>query len=80
MSNGCFVCGGLGRVLAFGAAHDPIVVPCPECAGMSIKPASVDDVRAYTAAEITVMLLKHPALPPASEPVELVDENAEATV
>jgi hypothetical protein len=80
VSNGCFVCGGLGRVLAFGACHDPIPVPCPECAGLSVKPASVDDVRAYTAAEITVMLLARPALPPASEPVELVDESAEASV
>jgi hypothetical protein len=91
VSNGCGVCGGIGRVLAFGRSVEPIAVPCPECAGLSITPASADDMRAYTVAEITEILLRHPALPPAaevapepveriSEPVELVDEAAEAAV
>lgn len=67
MSNGCPVCAGLGRVLAFGVSRDPIVVPCPECAGMSITPASAEDgLRRYTVAEITAMLLRYPALPPAT--------------
>lgn len=42
MSNGCPVCLGLGRVVAFGAA-EPIVVLCPECAGLRITPASAED-------------------------------------
>jgi hypothetical protein len=66
MSNRCPVCAGLGRVLAFGACADPIVVPCPECAGLSITPASADDhLRYLTVAEITALLLRHPALPAA---------------
>lgn len=39
--NGCTVCDGLGRLLAFGAV--PVVVPCPECAGLNITPASAED-------------------------------------
>lgn len=82
MSNGCPVCGGWGRVLAFGACRDPIPVTCPECAGLQITPASADDVemRAYPVSEITAFLLgRWPALPaPAdgSRPdlVEAVDE------
>lgn len=64
--NGCPVCAGLGRVLAFGVTHEPIGVPCPECAGLAITPASADDAvwRCYTAREITMMLLRRPALPP----------------
>ncbi len=66
MSNGCPVCAGLGRVLAFGACRDPIAVPCPECAGLSITPASAEDSpRCLSVAEITALLLRHPALPAA---------------
>lgn len=75
MSNKCPICAGLGRVLALGACRDPIPVPCPECAGLSITPASADDVRSYSVAEITRMLLRRPALPPAPpapEPVPSV--------
>jgi hypothetical protein len=54
-------------VLAFGACRYAIPVPCPECAGLSITPASAeDDLRAYSVAEITALLLERPALPPAS--------------
>jgi hypothetical protein len=74
MSNGCPVCGGIGRILAFGACRDPIPVPCPECAGLHITPASADDhLRVYAVSEITRFLLgRWPALPAASvvEPVE----------
>ena len=87
MSNGCPICAGVGRVLAFGACRDPIPVPCPECAGLSITPASADDVewRAYPAAEITAFLLgRWPALPAgpvaSAELVEAVDELPEASV
>ena len=66
MTNNCPICAGLGRVLALGACRDPIPVPCPECAGLSITPASADDVRRYTVAEITELLLRHPALPAAA--------------
>ena len=65
MTNNCPICAGLGRVLAIGACRDPIPVPCPECAGLSITPASADDVRRYTVAEITELLLRHRALPAA---------------
>lgn len=73
-------------MLAFGACRDPIPVPCPECAGLSITPASADDVdacpKAYGTAEITRFLLgRYPALPPASaELVEPVDELPEPAV
>ena len=71
MSNRCPVCAGLGRVLAFGVCDDPIAVPCPECAGLAITPASADDhMRCYTTREITQMLLRYPALPPANLPME----------
>jgi hypothetical protein len=87
MTNGCPVCGGIGRVLAFGTCSDPIPVTCPECAGLAITPASADDhMRSYPVAEITEFLLgRWPALPPASiEPValevEAVDERAESSV
>ena len=66
MSNRCPICAGLGRVLAFGACRDPIPVPCPECAGLAITPASADDLRLYTVAEITEMLIRRPALPAAA--------------
>lgn len=71
-TNRCPVCAGLGRVLAFGVTNDPIAVPCPECAGLAITPASADDtvLRSYSAREITMMLLRYPALPPATEPLE----------
>lgn len=69
MTNGCPICAGVGRVLAFGACRDPIPVPCPECAGLSITPASAEDyLRAYSVTEITALLLERPALP---EPQEL---------
>lgn len=82
MSNGCPVCGGLGRVLAFGACRDPIPVTCPECAGLAITPASADDleVRVLTASEVTAYLLgRWPALPAGAdgsghEAVEAVDQ------
>lgn len=80
MSNRCPICAGIGRVLAFGACRDPIAVACPECAGLSITPASADDMRCYTVVEITTMLLRYPALPAASEPVELVDQSTETPV
>lgn len=71
MSNGCPVCAGLGRVLAFGACRYPISLPCPECAGLSITPASADEqLRWYTVAEITDLLLRHPALPAPRDFVE----------
>ena len=58
MSNGCPVCAGLGRVIAFGVSIDPVVVTCPECAGMALTPASADEIpRRYSVAEITAMLL-----------------------
>jgi hypothetical protein len=63
VTNRCPICAGFGRVLALGACREPIPVPCPECAGLEITPASADDVRRYTVAEITAMLLRHPALP-----------------
>jgi hypothetical protein len=65
VTNHCPICAGVGRVLAFGACRDPIPVPCPECAGLQITPASADDVRCYSVAEITALLLRHPALPAA---------------
>lgn len=70
--NGCPVCGGWGRVLAFGLGYEPAAVPCPECAGLAITPGSADEdpMRSYTAREITMMLLRYPALPPADEPAE----------
>lgn len=81
MTNGCPVCGGVGRVLAFGACRDPIPVTCPECAGLQITPASADDhLIRYSAAEITRFLLgRWPALP-AAPLIEAVDERAEASV
>jgi hypothetical protein len=81
MTNGCPVCGGIGRVLAFGTCRDPIPVTCPECAGLQITPASADDhVRRYPVAEITQFLLgRWPALP-AAPSVETVDERAESSV
>jgi hypothetical protein len=49
-----------------GACRDPIPVLCPECAGLAITPASAeDDLRSYSVAEITRLLLR-PALPPAT--------------
>lgn len=68
MTNHCPICAGFGRVLALGACREPIPVPCPECAGLSITPASADDVRRYTVAEITEMLLRRRALPAAAAP------------
>lgn len=71
-TNSCPVCAGIGRVLAFGVGLDPVPVPCPECAGLAITPASADEasIRTYTAREITVMLLRRPALPAPVEPVQ----------
>ena len=82
MTNGCPICGGIGRILAFGACRDPIPVTCPECAGLQITPASADDhLRTYPVAEITRFLLgRWPALPPANRSVETVDERAESSV
>jgi hypothetical protein len=65
VTNGCPICSGIGRILAFGACRDPIAVPCPECAGLQITPASAEDVRTYSVREITELLLR-PALPPAT--------------
>ncbi len=81
MSNGCPVCAGLGRVLAFGACSDPVPVACPECAGLAITPASAeDDMRAYSVREITALLLR-PALPPGDlQLVDGVDEVPQAPV
>ena len=81
MANGCPVCGGVGRVLAFGVCRDPIPVTCPECAGLQITPASADDhLIAYPVAEITKFLLgRWPALP-AAPSVQSVDERAQAAV
>jgi len=74
MSNRCPICAGLGRVLAFGACAEPLSVPCPECAGLSITPASADDdLRAYSVREITQLLLARPALP---APIQIVDQGA----
>lgn len=44
--NGCPVCFGIGRLLAFGLGISPVPVPCPECAGLAITPASADDHQA----------------------------------
>jgi hypothetical protein len=72
--NGCPICAGIGHVLAFGACSEPLSVPCPECAGLSITPASAeDDMRSYSVREITELLLARPALPGA---VERVDQGA----
>lgn len=74
MSNRCPICAGLGRVLAFGACTEPLSVPCPECAGLAITPASAEDhLRMYSVREITALLLARPALP---EAVDLVDKGA----
>lgn len=65
-TNGCPVCTGLGRVLAFGVCSEPTPVLCPECAGLAITPASADDpqrLHAYSPREITAFLLGRPALP-----------------
>jgi hypothetical protein len=78
VTNRCPICAGIGRVLALGACRDPIPVPCPECAGLAIVPASADDVRRYTVAEITQLLLRHPALPaPAQPPVAVAAAGAD---
>jgi hypothetical protein len=72
--NGCPICIGVGHVLAFGASPQPLEVPCPECAGLAITPASAeDDLRAYSVREITALLLARPALPGR---VESVDQRA----
>ncbi len=42
-TNGCPVCSGLGRILAFGLCDEPVCLPCPECAGLAVTPASADD-------------------------------------
>ena len=74
MSNRCPICAGFGSVLAFGACVEPLALPCPECAGLSITPASAEDhLRMYSVREITRLLLARPALP---EPVDLVDQGA----
>ena len=74
MANRCPVCAGVGAVLAFGALSEPLTVPCPECAGLSITPASAeDDLRAYSVREITELLLARPAL---TGDVERVDQRA----
>lgn len=87
MTNGCPVCGGLGRVLAFGVCRDPIPVTCPECAGLAITPASAEDepMIAWRTSEITAFLLgRWPALPPASEvdlvTVQSIDELTQSSV
>jgi len=62
MNNGCPVCIGLGRLVALGGSMQPVSLPCPECAGMAITPASADDP---------------PAADPSTEPsgvVEVVDQ------
>lgn len=68
-TNGCPVCAGLGRILAIGLTDAPVPVPCPECAGLAITPASADDpprrLRAYPAREVTMMLLEDRTLPEA---------------
>lgn len=44
MNPRCPVCGGNGKVLAFGMnSGEPVVMTCPECAGLAILPASADD-------------------------------------
>lgn len=43
MGNGCPVCGGIGKLLATAFNGVPISMPCVECAGLMIPPASVDD-------------------------------------
>ena len=63
-TNGCPVCAGLGRVLAFGAWLEPIGVPCPECAGLAITPASADELQ-------TVEVVDQLAQPPVGGPVEV---------
>jgi hypothetical protein len=59
----------MGRVLAFGVMHEPVPVPCPECAGLQITPASADDqeLRTYSATDVLDILMRHPALPPPIE-------------
>lgn len=41
--NACPVCGGAGRVIAFGFNVEPQVFGCPECAGLAVTPASADE-------------------------------------
>lgn len=43
MNNRCPACGGLGRLVATAACGPPVVVTCPECAGLAVPPASADD-------------------------------------
>jgi hypothetical protein len=45
--NGCLVCGGLGRVIAYGIGLDPLTITCPECAGLTLTPASSEDCLEY---------------------------------
>jgi hypothetical protein len=80
MSNGCPVCAGIGRVIASGVCRDPIAVPCPECAGLSITPASADEeMRELTARQVTWLLLRYPMLPeaPPEEATELREAVAD---
>lgn len=82
MSNGCPSCNGVGKVVAFGLSREPVTVICPECAGLSITPASREDyLRMYSVRELTAMLTQRRALPPADlELVESVDEMAQSSV
>ncbi len=48
VGNGCPVCDGWGWVVGHGVKR-PMRLPCPECAGLDITPASADDERRDTA-------------------------------
>lgn len=65
MANGCPVCLGLGQVLILAATIEPSSVPCPECAGLLITPASAEDdiARDPVAALLRRIGLSRPALP-----------------
>lgn len=66
VSNRCPVCGGYGRLVAFGATDEPIPVPCPECAGLAVTPASADDHLARRVPDpepVTFLLEQSPPAP-----------------
>jgi hypothetical protein len=44
--NACPFCAGYGWVLVVGLGRHPEQVTCPECAGLNIPPASIDDGQA----------------------------------
>jgi len=75
MSNQCPVCLGLGRIVAFGAAMQVVSLPCPECAGLDITPASAEDHQAEPVDDgPSIRQRSEPPEPVPSEPIEVVDQ------